>query len=95
MQNLDIDGDGKVTDGDISKNRELLEIELREEKAQAQKKMAWVALISSIGFTAVLFSSAVSVERVEALSNTLDWFYITQAGIVGAFMGATAFMSKR
>ena len=57
--------------------------------------MAWVAIISMIVFTAVLFSPVVSESRVAALADLLGLFYIAQASIVGAFMGVTAWMSRK
>ncbi len=34
------------------------------------------------------------IERVQALADISNLFYISGAGIVGAYMGASAFMSK-
>ena len=92
---IDTDADGKVSKEDLEKSNELLELELREEKADAHRRMAWVAIISMIVFTAVLFSPIVSESRVAALADLLGLFYIAQAGIVGAFMGVTAWMSRK
>ena len=89
------DADGKVSKEDLEKSNELLELELREEKADAHRRMAWVAIISMIVFTAVLFSPVVSESRVAALADLLGLFYIAQASIVGAFMGVTAWMSRK
>lgn len=75
--------------------QEKLELELREEKAEAQKRMAWTSIGSMVVFTLALFSSFVPVERVDALSDLLGIFYVTQAGIVGAYMGVTAWMSRK
>jgi len=92
---IDTDSDGKVSKEDLEKSNELLELELREEKADAHRRMAWVAIISMIVFTAVLFSPVVSESRVAALADLLGLFYIAQASIVGAFMGVTAWMSRK
>ena len=92
---IDTDADGKVSKEDLEKSNELLELELREEKADAHRRMAWVAIISMIVFTAVLFSPVVSASRVAALADLLGLFYIAQASIVGAFMGVTAWMSRK
>jgi hypothetical protein len=92
---IDTDADGKVSKEDLEKSNELLELELREEKADAHRRMAWVAIISMIVFTAVLFSPIVSESRVAALADLLGLFYIAQASIVGAFMGVTAWMSRK
>jgi hypothetical protein len=90
----DLDNDGKIGRRDIENSTQLLELELREEKADSQRRMAWVAIISMIVFTVLLFSPVVSDSRVEALADLLGLFYIAQAGVVGAYMGVTAWMSK-
>lgn len=92
---IDTDSDGKVSKADIAKSNDLLELELREEKADAHRRMAWVAIFSMIAFTAVLFSPMISESRVAALADLLGLFYIAQASIVGAFMGVTAWMSRK
>jgi len=92
---IDADSDGKFSKEELEKSDELLELELREEKADAHRRMAWVAILSMIAFTAVLFSPVVSETRVAALADLLGLFYIAQASIVGAFMGVTAWMSRK
>lgn len=91
---MDLDNDGKIGRKDIEQSDRLLEIELREEKADSQRRMAWVAILSMIVFTLFLFSPIVSDSRVAALADLLGLFYIAQAGVVGAYMGVTAWMSK-
>ena len=91
---VDLDNDGKIGDQDIENNDRLLELELREEKADSQRRMAWVAIVSMIIFTTLLFSPVISDSRVSALADLLGLFYIAQAGVVGAYMGVTAWMSK-
>ena len=46
-------------------------------------------------FTTAMFLPWVPLERVEALSDVSNLFYISGAGIVGAYMGTSAWMSKR
>lgn len=91
----DMDGNGTVDDGEINNANEILEIELREEKADAHRRMAWVAMISMIIFSGFLFLPIIEVERVKALADLLGMFYIAQAGVVGAYMGVTAWMSRK
>jgi hypothetical protein len=91
---IDADNDGKIGRRDIDTSDRLLELELREEKADSQRRMAWVAIISMIVFTVLLFSPIVSDTRVAALADLLGLFYIAQAGVVGAYMGVTAWMSR-
>lgn len=90
----DANWDGTVDDDEIDNAQEMLELELREEKADAHRRMAWVAIISMIVFTVALFLPIVSETRVAALADLLGLFYIAQAGVVGAYMGVTAWMSK-
>ena len=91
---FDVDGDGVVTDKEIAMEKEVMELERQEEKAEAQKKMAWVAMVSMLGFTIFLFLPIIPDSRVSALAELLGLFYIGQASVVGAYMGFTAYMSK-
>ena len=90
-----MNGDNNVTNKELSLADRLLELELREEKADTQRKMAWVAMLSMVMFTVVLFSPIISDSRVEALADLLGLFYIAQAGVVGAYMGVTAWMNRK
>ena len=91
----DLDQDGTVTDEEIERHQQLVELELREEKADSQKRMAWVAMASMVLFSIFLMSPIMPDSRVNALSDLLGLFYIAQASIVAAYFGATAFMSRR
>ena len=55
--------------------------------------MARWTLIGMGVFTATMFF--IPLERVTALSDISNLFYISGAGIVGAFMGATAWMGRK
>jgi len=95
QQKYDVDGDGKISDNDIEDMEKIQEIERDNKKQSAQRRMAWVAIWSMIVFTVVLFSPIVSDQRVQALADLLGLFYIAQAGVVGAFMGVSAWMSRK
>ena len=92
---FDLDGDGTITDEEMAKSKEILELELREEKADAQRRMSWVAIGSMIAFTIFLFLPIMSDTRVNALADLLGLFYIAQASIVGFYFGAQAYMSRK
>jgi len=94
-EKYDLDGDGEVTDKDLERQQQLVELELREEKAESQKQMAWLAMISMLLFSIFLMLPAMPDSRVQALSDLLGLFYIAQASIVAAYFGATAFMSRK
>lgn len=90
----DLNKDGEVAQEEIIRSTELLELELREEKAQTQKFISYIALGSILLVTAILMSPIISDSRVAALDNLLGLFYLAQASIIGFYFGATAYMSK-
>ena len=88
---LDLDGDGIVSDKELA----LAEVLNKHEKADAQRQMAWVAMISMIVFTLMVFLPIFPDGRIKALSDLFGLFYIGQAGVVGAYMGMTAYMNGK
>ena len=79
----------------LKRTQEEVELELREEKADAQRRMSWIAITSMIVFTIILFTPIMSDKRVEALADLLGLFYIEQSSIVGFYFGAQAYMSRK
>ena len=77
----DMDGDGVVTDEELEHAKEIKETERDLRKSLAQLRMA-------------RFTLWVSIERIQALSEISSLFYISGAGIVGAYMGTTAWIAK-
>ena len=88
----DIDGDGIVSDEEFAHMADIKKLEHDLRKQRAQRRMATASLIAMGGFTVAMFFC--DIERVQALSDISNLFYISGAGIVGAYMGASAFMSK-
>mgnify|MGYP003674495942 FL=1 len=92
----DLDGDGVVSDTELDKITKLEEMELKEEKADAQRRMAWVSIIVMILFTTIIMIPGLIPEtRLKLLGDLSSLFYISMAGIVGAYMGMSAWMSKK
>ena len=89
----DLDGDGIVSDAELSNMKEIKETETALRKNLAQLRMARYTLIAMGVFTAAMFF--VDVERVKALADISNLFYLSGAGIVGAYMGTTAWMNKK
>ena len=52
-------------------------------------------MASMIVFTIGLFAPIFTDSRINALADILGLFYIAQAGVVGAYMGGSAWMSKK
>tara|TARA_R100000654_G_scaffold36645_1_gene62281 strand:- start:1131 stop:1445 length:315 start_codon:yes stop_codon:yes gene_type:complete len=89
----DLDGDGEITDEELEHAKEIRETERDLRKSLAQLRMARYTLIGMGVFTVAMF--AMPVEKIEALSDISNLFYISGAGIVGAYMGTTAWMSRK
>ena len=91
----DLDGDGIVTDEEMNAIAKIEEMEMQEEKADAQRRMAWVSLIAMLVFTCLVFLPIFPDSRIKALADLFGLFYIGMAGVVGAYMGMTAYMSRK
>jgi len=89
----DLDGDGIVSDEEIENAKAIKETETQLRKQLAQLRMARYTLIAMGAFTLAMF--IVDVERVKALADISNLFYLSGAGIVGAYMGTTAWMNKK
>jgi hypothetical protein len=87
---LDLDGDGVVSDAELA----AVDALAKHEKADAQRQMAWTAMGSMLVFTLAVFLPIFPDARIKALSDLFGLFYIGQAGVVGAYMGMTAYMAK-
>tara|TARA_R100000664_G_C2710117_1_gene107248 strand:+ start:449 stop:781 length:333 start_codon:yes stop_codon:yes gene_type:complete len=94
-EEYDVDGDGVVSDDELATVKAIHEAEVAEEKADAQRKMAWISIISMLVFTAFLFLPIFPDSRIKALADLFGLFYIGMAGVVGAYMGMTAYMSAK
>ena len=91
----DVDGDGTVTDEELTKHTEMLQLELQEEKADSQRRMAWVAIGSMCVFAILPIIPFIPPDRLSTLASLSDMLLLSQASIVGLYFGATAYMAKR
>ena len=94
-EEYDVDGDGVVSDAELATVKAIHETEAAEEKSDAQRQMAWVSIIAMLVFTAAVFLPIFPDSRIKALSDLFGLFYIGMAGVVGAYMGMTAWMSAK
>ena len=91
----DLYGAGTVSDEELARNQELVEIELREEKADSPRRMAWVSLTSMVVFALLPLLPFIPESRLSTLASLSDMLFLSQASIVGLYFGATAYMAKR
>ena len=88
----DINQDGEVSDEEFEHMAEIKRLEHDLRKQRAQRRMATASLVAMATFTAAMFF--VDLERVKALADISNLFYITGGGIVAAYMGASAIMNR-
>lgn len=91
---FDLNKDGVVEESEVNLVVRLEELEEKFYKAEHQAKLAWCAFWSMIVVTALLFSPFIPDSRIDQLTELFGMFYISMAGIVGAFMGVTAWMAN-
>tara|TARA_B100000497_G_scaffold3181_1_gene3455 strand:+ start:1053 stop:1367 length:315 start_codon:yes stop_codon:yes gene_type:complete len=89
----DEDGDGIVSDAELAHIKTIKETETELRKHLAQLRMARCTLIAMGLFTVAMFF--IPIERVNALADISNLFYISGAGVVGAYMGTSAWMSRK
>ncbi|MDA9930454.1 hypothetical protein N9E91_04345 [Alphaproteobacteria bacterium] len=89
----DLDGDGLVSDSEVEHSRLIKETETELRRHLAQLRMARFTLSAMGAFTLAMFF--IPLERVEALADISNLFYISGAGIVGAYMGFTTLGGKK
>jgi hypothetical protein len=91
---FDTDGDGVVSDEELAKAERIVDLENKDQKEDQLRRMAWVAMLSMVVFTVLLFLPFIGIDRLAALDNILSMFYIAQAGVVASFFGSSAYMSR-
>ena len=92
FSDYDTDGDGVVSDEELSHVKEIKETETKLRKNLAQLRMARYTLIAMGAFTIAMFF--VPIERVNALSDISNLFYLTGGGVVATYMGTTAWTQR-
>ena len=89
----DINQDGEISDEEISAAKSIRETETKLRKNLAQLRMARYTLIGICVFAVSCFF--IPLDRLEAMSDISNLFYISGAGIVGTYMGTTAWMERK
>ena len=91
----DIDQDGTVSDEELERATQMLELDLREEKQDSQRRIAWVAMSSMVLYSLLPLLPFVPEARLSTLASLSDMFFLSQASIIGLYFGATAYMSRK
>ena len=91
----DIDQDGTVSDEELERATQMIELDLREEKQDSQRRIAWVAMASMVLYSLLPLLTFLPEERLSTLSSLSVMLFISQASIIGLYFGATAYMSRK
>lgn len=94
-KDFDLNNDEQITVDEIALKERIEQLEQQSEKSDSQRKMAWVAIVSMIGYVILVFSPLVPQEKVTTLANISDVFFVAMASIVGAFMGFTSWVARK
>lgn len=88
---FDSNGDGVITDEELSRSERMMMIENMDKMADQQRVMSWFAIIAPPALIAFLASGLVSLEKVNALNGLATTYCAAMGTIVVAFMAAQAY----
>ena len=95
MEDIDTNGDGHISKGEMDMHLEFKRKELEDADAMrdAQRKMAWFSLFGMLLYPfAVVSASLAGLSEAQAtLGDMAPTYFVAVAGIVAAFFGAQAF----
>lgn len=83
-EEIDVNGDGLVN---------VKEIEIYEQRATNRRKMAWLSLVAMI-ISAFVIMFLVPDERLDKIKDMLDLYWIALGGVVGAYVGISAWTKR-
>ena len=94
-EQFDLDGDGVVSDEELSRTEHMIRLENSDKMQDQQRMLCWVSSISSIILIVLVMSPAIPDARVEMVTALLSTYVVTNLGIVATFMGTTAFTRSK
>ena len=94
-EQFDLDGDGIVSDEELSRSEHMIRLENNDKMQDQQRLICWVSSISSIILIALVLSPAISDTKPEMAIPLISTYVIANLGIVSVFMGSTAFTRSK
>jgi len=93
----DADGDGVVTDAELQTSKELQELRLQHERADAQRAMSWFALWGMLLYPSLVVASELFglSQAATILGDMAAVYFVSVAGILAAFFGAQAWSNRK
>jgi len=94
-EQFDLDGDGIVSDEELSRSEHMIRLENSDKMQDQQRMLCWVSSISSIILIVLAMSPVIPDARVEMVTALLSTDVGANLGIVATFMGTTAFTRSK
>ena len=94
-EKFDLDGDGVVSDQELSRSEHMIRLENSDKMQDQQRMLCWVSSVSSIILIVLVMSPAIPDTRVEMVTALLSTYVVANLGIVATFMGTTAFTRSK
>tara|TARA_R100000773_G_scaffold26585_1_gene23111 strand:+ start:387 stop:716 length:330 start_codon:yes stop_codon:yes gene_type:complete len=94
-EQFDLDGDGIVSDEELSRSEHMIRLENSDKMQDQQRMLCWVSSISSIILIVLVMSPVIPDARVEMVTALLSTYVVANLGIVATFMGTTAFTRSK
>ena len=94
-EQFDLDGDGIVSDEELSRSEHMIRLENSDKMQDQQRMLCWVSSISSIILIVLVMSPVIPDARVEMVTALLSTHVVANLGIVATFMGTTAFTRSK
>tara|TARA_R100001509_G_C4884663_1_gene221583 strand:- start:5366 stop:5689 length:324 start_codon:yes stop_codon:yes gene_type:complete len=91
---LDVDGDGVVSDAEFQMAEKLTRLENNDAKDDQIRKMAWVSMISVIFLVILVLTPLIPNERVTLTTSLISTFVVANMGILATFMATSAWQRK-
>ena len=89
----DLDGDGVVTDEELTMDARMMRLDNEDKKEDAQRRMAWFALFGMLLYPfAVVISMWIGLtEAGKTLGSMAPTYFVSVAAIVAAFYAKNAY----
>ena len=94
-EQFDLDGDGIVSDEELSRSEHMIRLENSDKMQDQQRMLCWVSSISSIILIILVMSPVIPDTRFEMVTALLSTYVVANLGIVATFMGTTAFTRSK
>ena len=93
----DIDGDGIVTDEELEMDAKMMRLENEDKKEDAQRFMAWFALLGMLLYPALVVVSVFTGldKAAGVLGDMAPTYFVSVAAIVAAFFGKEAYVKSK